>query len=285
MDMKKSEAGIRDLKNVVAYSTLPSRNELVYEFDGFIVTAKQASDDLTKFNSHIGRAVDKTLSITRWTLRAIDGIKDNEANRGSISKFFADHLNVFAPFQPVPLSRDILLDQYLQHTNAVEEQVTTLIVEAQALLGILENLNDRLNVIADIAQRDGLKAEENKEELFAYLWTKLGGNRSSVKKLDNQLHLLKDVRVYERVAWAHVTTTINKLQAIRANLEDLRERVNMPETVGTDKVPLEVHIDYINLGLQRLEEQRDSNRKLQTETYQRVLDQAEKAAEGKFIGK
>jgi hypothetical protein len=146
-------------------------------------------------------------------------------------------------------------------------------------------LNDRLNVIADIAQRDGLKAEENKDELFAYLWTKLGGNRSSVKKLENQLQLLKDVRVYERVAWAHVTTTINKLQAIRANLEDLRERVNMPETVGTDKVPLEVHIDYINLGLQRLEEQRDSNRKLQTETYQRVLDQAEKAADGKFIGK
>ena len=283
LDMKRSEAGIRDLKHVVQYSQLGSKNELVFEFGGFIDTARQASQDLSKFDSRIGRAVDHILSTNRWTLGVIDGISSSEASRGSIGRFFSDHLNIFAPFQPVSLSRDILLDQYLRHTAAVEDQILSLISEAQALLNILENLDGRLDVIAGIATRDGLKAEENRDELFAYLWTKLGGNRASVKKLNGQLDLLNNVQQYRRLAWAHVTNTIVKLQAIRDNLEDLRERVAMPETVGTDKVPLEVHIEAINLGIQRLEEQRDTSRKLEADTYQRVVSRAE-AGDGKMIG-
>ena len=151
------------------------------------------------------------------------------------------------------------------------------------MLSILENLDGRLDVIAGIATRDGFKAEENREELFAYLWTKLGGNRSSVKKLNGQIELLNNVGQYRRIAWAHVTNTIVKLQSIRDNLEDLRERVAMPETVGTDSVPLEVHIESINLGIQRLEEQRDSSRKVEQEAYQRVLSRAE-AGDARMIG-
>ena len=283
LDMKKSEAGIRDLKHVVQYSSLPSKNELVFEFSGFIDIAKQASQDLSKFNSRIGRAVDHILSTNRWTLNVIDGVSSSEADRGSISRFVSDYLNIFAPFQPISLSRDILLDQYLRHTSAVEEQILNLINEAQALLGILENLDERLDVIAGIATRDGLKAEEHKDELFTYLWTKLGGNKSSVKRVDAQLELLGNVGQYRRIAWAHVTTTIVKLQAIRDNLEDLRERVAMPETVGTDKVPLEVHIQSINLGIERLEQQRDASKKFEADTYNRVLSRAE-AGDGRSIG-
>lgn len=282
MDMKRSEASIRDLKHVVQYSSLPSRNELVFEFTGFIDTARQASQDLSRFNSRIGRAVDHILSTNRWTLTVIDGVNAQDAGRGALSKWVGDNLNIFAPFQPVSLSRDVLLDQYLRHTGAVEEQILTLISEAQALLNILDNLDGRLDVIASIATRDGIKAEDNKEELFAHLWTKLGGNRSSRAKIDQQIQLLKQVGAYRRMAWAHVSTTIVKLQAIRDNLEDLRERVAMPETVG-DKVPLEVHIDSINLGIERLEQQRDASRKVEADSYARVLSRAEEG-EKRMIG-
>lgn len=274
MDMKRSEASIRDLKHVVQYSSLPSRNELVFEFTGFVDTARQASQDLSRFNSRIGRAVDHILSTNRWTLSVIDGVSATDAGRGAISRWVGDNLNIFAPFQPVSLSRDVLLDQYLRHTGAVEEQILALISEAQALLNILDNLDGRLDLIASIAMRDGIKTQDNKEELFAYLWTKLGGNRSSMAKLNQQLHLLKEVGAYRRLAWAHVTTTIVKLQAIRDNLEDLRERVAMPETVG-DKVPLEVHIDSINLGIERLEQQRDASRRIEQESYAKVLSRAQ----------
>ena len=282
MDMKRSEASIRDLKHVVQYSHLPSRNELVFEFAGFIDTARQASGDLSKFNSRIGRAVDHILSTNRWTLSTIEGVRAEQEGRGTINKWVSDNLNFFAPFQPVSLSCDVLLDQYLRHTDLVEEQILSLISEAQALLNILDNLDGRLDVIASIATRDGIKAQDNKEELFALLWTKLGGNRSSVAKLEQQLQLLKEVGAYRRLAWAHISTTIIKLQSIRDNLEDLRERVAMPETIG-DKVPLEVHINNIQLGLERLEAQRDSSRKIEADSYARVLSKAE-AGDKRMIG-
>lgn len=283
LDMKKSEAGIRDLKHVVEYSSLPSKKELVYEFGGFIDTARQASQDLSRFNTRIGHAVDRILSTNRWTLNVIDGVRSSEdGSRSSIGTFLS-HINVFAPFQPVELSQDLLLDQYLRHTSAVEEQILNLITEAQALLNILDNLDGRLDVIASIATRDGIKAEDNKEELFAYLWTKLGGNRSSVKKLENQIQILRDVGTYKKLAWAHVASTIVKLQSIRDNLEDLRERVAMPETVGVDKVPLQVHIEAINLGIERLEEQRGRSKSLERETHNRILSRAE-LGDGRMIG-
>ena len=283
LDMKRSEASIRDLKHVVQYSRLPSRNELVFEFGGFIDTARQASNDLSRFNSRIGRAVDHILSTNRWTLSVIDGVSATEASHGAISKWVSRNLNIFSPFQPVSLSQDVLLDQYLRHTGAVEEQILNLISEAHALRDILDNLDGRLDVIAGIATRDGIKTEANKDELFATLWTKLGGNRASVAKLNQQLELLHNVGTYRRVAWGHVTTTLLKLQEIQHSLEDLRERVAMPETVGIDRVPLEVHIKSINLGIERLEQQRDASRQLEAQNYAKVISKAE-ADDKRMIG-
>lgn len=274
MDMKRSEASIRDLKHVVQYSTLPSRNELVFELGGFIDTARQASHDLSKFNSRIGRAVDQILSTNKWTLQVIDGVAAADASRGSIEKWFGDNLNIFKPFQPVLVNRDILLEQYLRHTTAIDDEISVLITEAQALLGVLDNLDSRLDVIASIATRDGVKALADKNELFEYLWTKLGGNRNSVDRLNNQLSLLKDVGTYRTNAWNLVSVTIVKLQAIRDQLEDLRERVALPEVVG-DRVPLEVHVANINLGIERLEDQREKGKRLERESYARVIGKGE----------
>ena len=279
-DMQRSAASIRDLRTVVRHSTLPSRLELEHEFDGFVETARQASDDLSKFNTHIGGAVDRILSINRWTLATIDGVKARNEGKGTLAHFLADHLNIFAPFQPVPLTRDVLLDQYLRHTEAVEDKILALIDEAWALLSILENLDARLDVIASIATRDGVKAEGAKDELLASLWTYLGGNRSSWGKVQRQIKLLNDVGQYRRVAWAHVNTTILKLQAIRDQLEELRERVAGPEVLGAREVPLEVHIDSINLGIERLEAQRESSRAAQMKGYREAIERAEKGAGG-----
>ncbi|KAK6442342.1 hypothetical protein LTR95_001418 [Oleoguttula sp. CCFEE 5521] len=280
LEMKHSEASIRDLKHVVQYSTLPSRHELVFEFSGFIDTARQASQDLSKFNSRIGRAVDQILSTNRWTLQVIDGVAEKDAHIGSVQRWVSNNLNIFAPFQPVALSRDVLLDQYLRHTSAVEDQILGLISEAQALLAVLDNLDSRLDVIAGIATRDDIRVQGNKEELFANLWVKLGGRRNSVAKIDKQLGLLKEVGSYRRMAWAHVNGAIIKLMAIRDSLEDLRERVAMPEVIG-EKVPLEVHIRNIELGIERLEEQRDNSRRLQQQQVDRLVSRAE---EGREIG-
>lgn len=271
LDMKRSESSIRDLKHVVQYSALPSRNELVFEFGGFIETARQAASDLTHFNSRVGRAVDQVISTNRWTLQVIDGVAEKEASKGSVSRFFAETL--FYPFQFGQVTELLLFDQYLKHTRAIEEQIADLIVEAQALLGILQNLDDRLDVIHGITTRDGVSVKGSRDELFEQLWTKLGGNRSSKKKHDDQLHLLKQVSGYRKVAWEHVSGMMLKLQSIAAGLEDLRERVAAPDVLGhRPEIPLKLHIDNIEGALLRLDSQRIEARNRESEYQRRAID-------------
>lgn len=281
MDMKRGEASIRDLRQLVRYSQLNSKGELVLEFDGFIDTARIASYDLQKFNSHIGRAVDNVLATTRWTTRVLDGIQLRDAQRGAIASFVED--NLLAPFQPTKFTESALLDQYIKHTSIIEEEIHRLIDEAQALLMVLANLEDRLEIIHGIVTRDKNLARAKKEEILSELWSLVGGNRGRVKKMDRQLALLQQVGVYRKSAYAHVSGTILKLQAIGAGLEDLRERVGSPELLRDRiDVPLSVHIENIQRGVERLEEGRQSAKKVENEHIRHTLERAQ-AIENRLI--
>jgi hypothetical protein len=54
----------------------------------------------------------------------------------------------------------------------------------------------------------------------------------------------------------------------------------MPEVLGTGNVPLEVHIQSINLGIERLEAQREEGRKIEREAFQRVVGRGEQQQQG-----
>lgn len=274
LDMKRSETSIRDLRQVVRFSQLSSRNELVLEFDGFIETARMASYDLQKFNSHVGRGVDIVLSTARWTQHVLDDMATKQSSRGFIPSFIQD--KILAPFSPVQFTEARLLDQYIQHTRIVSDEIERLIEEAQALLLVLQNLEDRLDVIHAVAMRDNIAAQAGKDEILSHLWTLLGGNRAKLGKFNNQLGLLREVGKYRRVAWAHVSATIIKLQAMGAELEELRTRVSSAELLKDHKeIPLSVHVENIRLGVERLEEGRERARRLEQNHVKRVIDGAE----------
>ena len=265
LDMKRGETSIRDLRTVVRHSSLRSKNELVLEFDGFIETARIASWDLQKFNSHVGHSVDKVLATARWTRRVLEDISIREASQGAISSFVNG--KILAPFQPVRFTESALVDQYIQHSRTVEDEINRLVQEAQALLSVLLNMEDRLDLIHDIAVRDDLKAQGSKEEVLSELWTLLGGNSKKLGKLDSQLKLLKQVNTYRQSALAHVSGTLVKLQAMSHELEDLRERVG-----GVEMVPLSVHIENIEMGVERLEQGRTKARELEQDVMRSTLD-------------
>ena len=270
LDMKRGETSIRDLRQVVRFSQLHSKNELVLEFDGFIETARIASYDLQKFNSHVGRGVDNILATARWTKRVLEGIAERDGSRGAISSFFNDKL--LAPFQPIKFTEDALLDQYIQHTRVVEEEINRLVVEAQALLLVLQNLEDRLDVIHGIAVRDNQHARGSREEVLSQLWTMLGGNRSKLGKFDSQLRLLGQVSTYRQNAIAHVSGTLVRLQGMGAELEELRERVGGVELLGgKGSVPLSLHIENIEMGVERLERGRKGAKELENEELRKSL--------------
>ena len=215
--------------------------------------------------------MDSVIATTRWTTRVLDGIQERDASRGAINAFIND--KVLAPFQPVKFTESILLDQYIQHTHIVEDEINKLIVEAQALLLVLNNLEDRLEVIHGIATRDDMHAKALKEEILSELWTMVGGNRGKLNKMDRQLNLLQQVSVYRKNAYAHVSGTIIRLQAMGAGLEDLRERVGSPELLRDRMdIPLSVHIENIQKGVERLEEGRLNARKVEDEHIRRTLE-------------
>lgn len=270
LNMKRGEASIRDLRQVVRYSSLRSKNELVLEFDGFIETARIASYDLQKFNSHVGRSVDNILATARWTKRVLDGIADRDGSLGTITSFFTNKL--FAPFQPLKFTEDILLDQYIQHTRVVEQEIHRLIAEAQALLHVLQNLEDRLDVMHGISVREDIHAQSSKAEVLSQLWTIVGGNRGKLGRFDSQLRLLQQVNSYRQSAIAHVSGTMVKLQGMGTELEELRERVGGAELLGVNGgIPLSVHIENIELGVERLEKGRDRAKGVENEELRKTL--------------
>lgn len=269
LDMKRSEASIRDLRQIVHHSALRSRNELVLEFDGFIETARIASYDLQKFSSHVGRTVDNILATARWTKRVLDGIVDLESSRGAISKFFGHR--ILAPFQPMKFGQDAVLANYITHTRRVEEEIHRLIAEAQALLRVLTNLEDRLDVIHGIAIRDDVHLRDSKADLLAQLWTMAGGNRDKIGKFDSQLRLLGHVATYRKSAIAYVSGTMIKLQAMGVELEELRERVGGAELLGGRRgVPLSVHIENIERGVERLEQGRNRAKEIENDVLRKT---------------
>lgn len=228
-----------------------------------------ASNDLSRFNSHIGKAVDHVISVSRWTARVIDGQREIDGSRGSIAKFTDSML---APFSSSRLTEMALLDQYLKHTEIVEEQLHTLISEAQAILMILNNLEDRLDVINGIVTKDNNNVHANRDQILGQLWTLVGGNRGKLSKMASQLDLLQKVTSYRHTAYAHVSLTIVKLQEIAAGLEDLRERVGAPGNMRDRlDVPLDVHLENIMRGIQRLEESRDREKKIEKQNLDRTM--------------
>ena len=271
LDMKRGETSIRDLRQIVRFSHLNSKQEMILELDGFIETARIASYDLQKFNSHVGRGVDNVLATARWTQRVLDDIAIKNSNRGLLPAFVQD--KILAPFQPLKFTQNTLLDQYIEHTRIVSDEIETLIAEAQALLYVLQNLEDRLDVIHGIALRDNIHAQGQKDEILSQLWTLLGGNRAALGKYNSQLKILRQVGAYRKTAWAHVSGTIIRLQAMSAELEELRERVGSAELLkGRKDIPLAVHLESIRLGVERLEKGRETSRELEQTHLNRVLD-------------
>ena len=270
MDIAKSAVIVRELKHNVQFSELPSKSELWLELGNFDDSARDASTKLGSFGSSIGRAVDKIITTNHWTLRKLDSIANSDAERGLVEAFKD---NIMSPFKPRVTRHDEVLEQYLGHADIIQEQLTDLILEAQALVKVLQFLDNQLDKIAFITKHDGVEITESRDELLARLWTFFGGNKHAIKQHDRGLVLLHDLSKYRQVAVAHVLATIRKLEAIKEGFQDLRQRIAEPGLdVGRRDMPLEWHIYNIQLGLERLEQKKIESNKVVNEDLARYMD-------------
>ncbi|KAI1322448.1 hypothetical protein F5Y16DRAFT_413253 [Xylariaceae sp. FL0255] len=273
MEMKRSETSVRDLRTMVKYSDLPSRDELVYEFDGYIDSVRQISTDLQSFNTHVGSAVDSVISINRWTSRYIDSIAISyEANDNLLSR----SVNwLFSPFQPAVFNERMVLDKYIEHTALVSDKIAGLILEAQATLRLLSQAEDHLQLINENVVRSGNTVKEKRSEVFWDIWTLLGANNRRLHNLKAQLSLLRQVETQRNSAVTQLMSLVHDLGDIQTKLSDLRDRVAAPELLAdTTTIPLSVHIETINAGVERLEEARSRIRAEENERLQQALARA-----------
>jgi hypothetical protein len=276
--IKNSELAIRDLRTLVRYSRLPSRKELDNEFEYFVQTANEASVDLSRYNSRIGAAMDRVIATNTWTMNVLQGISEKEASIGALSRVVNAVTGAFVA--PPPTLQQRIFDQYVLHVSKNKEEITRLIETAQALLQVLNNLDDRLGTIFEIATNDDQTITRNQEELLSSLWTKLGGNRGDLKANSKSLNLLENISRYRKKAVMHVSDTLLKLQEIQAELENLREGVAAPEVLGyRDEVPLTFHVDVIEKGVERLRIKRGESMQVEGETYRRLMGGGQEARE------
>ncbi|KAH7086387.1 hypothetical protein FB567DRAFT_527829 [Paraphoma chrysanthemicola] len=260
--IKDSENAVRELRTLVRYSKLPSRNQLDLEFENFILTASEASLDLSRYNSRIGATIDKVIATNSWTMAVLQGLEEREAATGSVSRVINALTGGF--LSPPPTLQQRIFDHYVEHVGKNKDAITGLIQQAQALLVILTNLDERLDTIYSITTNDDQTITKNQDELLSQLWTKLGGNAASVKANAKSLNLLQNISAYRRRALMHVSTTLLKLQEIQAELENLREGVAAPEVLGwREGLSITYHVDVIDKGVESLRRARGEYRKLE----------------------
>ena len=270
--MKQSQLAMRDVREVVRFSQLHSKNELLLEFNTFIEAASQTSWDLETFNSHVGRTVDKILITARWTQRTLDDIAGPNTTRGAIGQIFG---TLLAPFQPIKFTEDVVLDQYIKHSDAVQGEISDLLTEAQAVFALLRSLEETLDAIHGIAARDTQYAEASREEVLALLWTKLGGNSRQVNKFERDLTTLKKVAIYGKAAYTNIAAAVLKLQAMSAEIDQLKERlVSVDASPDRPQIPLSLHLENIQSGVERLEEARAYTRDKRNKYSQQIMDKA-----------
>jgi hypothetical protein len=271
MEMKRSEASVRNLRTMVKFSDLSARDELVLEFDGYVEVVRDTSSRLQKFGTNVGSAVDSVISINRWTSRYIDSIAvSREADNNVVARWSGW---LFTPFQPIVFDERMLLDKYIEHTALVSERIEGLILEAHATLRLLSQAENHLQQINEHVVRNGNAVKDQQNEVLGTLWGLLGGNNQHLKKLRAQLSLLKQVEVQRTSAVHQLMGLVHDLSDIQNKLSDLRDRVAAPELLAdrSRDVPLTVHIEIINAGVERLEAARSRIRAEENDRLQEAL--------------
>ena len=150
-------------------------------------------------------------------------------------------------------TKEAVIETFLMSMDNIDYHMSRLREEADISMGHLMRLEEHLMVLHEVTHRDDKELTAAQEDVLAALWTQLGGNKRKLKKMNLNLDLLKNVDKYRRKALGHVAATLETIQTLDADMEELRTRVAAPDIVG-DKIPIEVHIKSIQAGVDRLKE-------------------------------
>ncbi|EPQ52782.1 hypothetical protein GLOTRDRAFT_117490 [Gloeophyllum trabeum ATCC 11539] len=262
LEIKKAEIATSDLTTLVRISDLNSRDLLADSLSGFVEEAKKTGRGLQKLSAKIGGAVDSVMAVNDQALHTIEtaGSKADNSLMKSIWPFSK------------PQSKKVIAETFTEAMDVLSSSLERVILEAQLQLSNLDKLEQHLTTLHEVVSREDSSLSSAKTELLSNLWTKLGRNRKTLRSFDQHLKLLKNVGGYRKRALAHVVGALQTLEAMNADIEELRERVAAPQLLG-EKVSAEVHMRSIKVGLERLKDMRVRAKEKEEEVMRRPLSQ------------
>lgn len=203
------------------------------------------------------------MAVNDYALQAIESARAKELSQWSLQSL--------VPWQAPRKRIDaVVMRTFNEAMSTLSVNMERLIVEAEHNLHNLNDLEERLATLHEIIAREDTSILSARADLLEDLWSRLGGNRKSLRNFDDHLALLKGLANYRKEALVHVVAALQTLRAMSEDMEDMRERVVAPDLIGKT-VPAEVHMKSIQMGLDRLREGRTRAKKLEEDAVRRVL--------------
>ncbi|KAJ3755618.1 hypothetical protein EV360DRAFT_96087 [Lentinula raphanica] len=243
LDIKKAEMAMSDLVILVKYSKLSSKDVLGEALSTFAHDARRTGRGLQTLGSKVGGAVDLILSVNEYTMARLEST--------SPSPSFISHALV--PFSTAPSFEKMFLLSFADSMNTLSTIIQRLVLLAEVELSNLDKLEEHLSLIHEIVSREDSLIVNARSELLGEIWTWLGGNQHELNGHNAHLELLRGIGGFRKQALAHVVSALQILRALSEDMEDMRERMMMPELVGS-QIPLEVQISSVQHGLNRLKD-------------------------------
>lgn len=200
--------------------------------------------------------MDSIITINEYALRLIESTR---ASPLSLSALIA------ATVGGKP-SKAVVTEAFENALHTISINLERLIVEAEASEKNLMDLDVNLSSLHEIVTQETSIISDKMDNVLQELFTHLGGNRRTLRNLD----LLQDIGIYRENASDLIASALHALRAMQQDIEDIRDRAAKPELIGRS-VPVEVHINSLAMGLQRLKDGRVQAKTLEEKEVERIL--------------
>ncbi|KAI9155080.1 hypothetical protein HJFPF1_07647 [Paramyrothecium foliicola] len=251
-DMARSNAALRNLKGLINFTKLPSRQELVSKLEDYLDLADEVVDDFNAFSSKCSSLVEGVIILNRYTL---DRVEQLAAREDRIQGSLALQLSTWVSHMLFPFSVDTteekIAARYMDHLSRAIEYVDEVMMMAISLNTKLQDGRGYLHDIQRLTTDESDKIKAEREDFLEYLWNVVTGVAPPGRVNAKQLPLLQSISSQRQFAAAKTEMVIQDLSVVRASLKELRRQMEMQGShVGFS---LRVHVATISAAAMNLE--------------------------------
>jgi hypothetical protein len=271
--VRTQELAMRDLRSVVGFSNLASKQEMGNILNYFIATSKASATDLGKWDSKLNFALDRIIVLNEHTLRTMESPGFRDDGLDWPQRFF---FSLGLATRP-KTREDELHDTYNRQASGLEDEVKELLRRADYILKDLDGMEMQYNRFVDLVAGEEISTKEQRDQVFGRLYSKLGGNRKEKSRIDKNLQILDGINNDRHRTYTLLSNVLARLRDILSYLENLREELGRPQEDGFREIPLEMHLGSIRKSVERLDNLREQKKQDDRQVHSRLFPQDEDA--------